>query len=283
MKFCKFSFFIGCFHSFYYFAVIFVVCAITGSLATDYCDPNICKIYTGPRRFEIRPHIACPGVAVDNCPDDAVPISMDMETQAVILKKHNKYRNIIAGGKVRGFEQAAAMYEMTWDRELASLAAKNAMQCLFEHDQCRNTENNSFIGQNIGTVHGDIYQDRRKCIEKIVEQWGSVYENPGFDYSLIKKYKNRLVKHEVLFETNNKQFSINSSLGVGYFAQLISDFTHKVGCAGVNYDTNHYFFVCNYDFSPIVGEPVYREGQVTSWCLRGRNRKFTNLCEKEQR
>lgn len=124
---------------------------------------------------------------------------MDAATQAVILDKHNKHRNTLAGGKivnedtetVVNFATAAAMPEMTWDAELASIAVKNAMQCVFAHDQCRNTKSYLYAGQNIGSAYGGKYRDSKACAKKIIDKWFSEYENPALTQSFLDNYQKR--------------------------------------------------------------------------------------------
>lgn len=63
---------------------------------------------------------------------------------------------------------------------------------------------------------------------------------------------------------------------------MMSDRSNKVGCAGVNYDTNYHFFVCNYGFTIMIGEPVYKKGAVGSGCKSGRSTKYPNLCSTNE-
>lgn len=122
---------------------------------------------------ETRPHIACPGVAQNKCPADAAAIPMDDAMQAFILSKHNAYRNALAAGQVNGFAPASAMPEMTWDADLAFIASKNAMQCVYGHDQCSNTPKYLFVGQNIGKGSGE--SDNQAFISSIIDKWWNEY------------------------------------------------------------------------------------------------------------
>jgi Cysteine-rich secretory protein family len=57
----------------------------------------------------------------------------------LLVDGHNKYRNMIALGKVSGFQSAKRMAKVTWNNELAKLAELNTKQCDMKHDDCRNT------------------------------------------------------------------------------------------------------------------------------------------------
>lgn len=100
---------------------------------------------------------------------------MDSTMQAFILSKHNSYRNALAGGQVNGFATASAMPEMTWDADLAFIAAKNAMQCVYGHDKCRNTATYKYAGQNIG--NGSGYSDNKTFIEAIIDMWWNEFSS----------------------------------------------------------------------------------------------------------
>lgn len=91
--------------------------------------------------------------------------------QAYILDKHNTYRNNLAGGKVNNFATATAMTEMVWDAELAALASKNAMQCVYGHDQCHNTVAVPKSGQNIGQSQGTMVTDSQTFVGSIIDSW----------------------------------------------------------------------------------------------------------------
>lgn len=154
------------------FSVIFVLCAISGNLAEDYCDRNLCRYFTGSI-FVTRPHIGCPGVAVNKCSKDSLAITMDEEMQKFILDKHNSYRNALAGGNIKGFATASAMTEMQWDSELANLASLNAMQCVYAHDECHNTKIARYSGQNMGNSIGT--HDNKVFINQMIDLWWNEY------------------------------------------------------------------------------------------------------------
>lgn len=66
-------------------------------------------------------------------------IKITPELQRQLLDVHNKYRNQQAMGQTAHYKPATRMATLTWDPELAKLAAINVKQCEMKHDICRNT------------------------------------------------------------------------------------------------------------------------------------------------
>lgn len=111
---------------------------------------------------------------------------------------HNKLRNDLATGKVKGFATAVRMGAMTWDEELASMVSLNIKRCEFGHDeefrQCRNTKNYPASGQNIGFRQGPPHGtfNRAAVIEEtdnLINKWFSEYKDA--DMTVIRKYMNK--------------------------------------------------------------------------------------------
>lgn len=74
---------------------------------------------------------------------------MDASLQEFVVSQHNVYRGIIARGELPGYLPAAKIPMMKWSQELADIALFNAKTCTFAHDQCRNTADFHYAGQNI--------------------------------------------------------------------------------------------------------------------------------------
>jgi hypothetical protein len=60
-----------------------------------------------------------------------------MEKQT-LLEEHNRARQMLALGKVKGQPAAMNMREMVWDDELSRIAQRWADQCMPGHDHRRN-------------------------------------------------------------------------------------------------------------------------------------------------
>lgn len=156
--------------------VLIVISSIIAiSLATDYCDPKICTIEPNPTF----PHIGCNANTQlkSTCPSDAEYIELTDEHKKIILEEHNNLRNKIAGGKQKGFKPAKKMATMKWNDELAYLATLNALGCDFEHDQCRNTDDFTYAGQNLAirASTGD-FPETNQAIRDSIRDWYKEYE-----------------------------------------------------------------------------------------------------------
>jgi len=64
------------------------------------------------------------------------------------LEEHNRLRQSLANGKVKGQPGALNMREMVWDEELARISQRWADQCMPGHDQRRNVDRYA-VGQNV--------------------------------------------------------------------------------------------------------------------------------------
>lgn len=66
------------------------------------------------------------------------------EERDALLELHNAFRNKVANGlEVRGNSgpqpAASNMRMMIWSEELGTIAERWGAQCIFDHDQCRDT------------------------------------------------------------------------------------------------------------------------------------------------
>lgn len=74
---------------------------------------------------------------------------MTPKLQQTIVRKHNRMRNRVATGELKGFKRAIRMATMRWSPELAKLAEYNVRRCYFAHDDCHNTNKFRYAGQNL--------------------------------------------------------------------------------------------------------------------------------------
>lgn len=70
-----------------------------------YCNAKLCTDLNG----DVNPHIGCPGNAQNQCPSDAKEIKMTKKLICLIVQKHNRLRNDLAGGAVAPFPSASRM------------------------------------------------------------------------------------------------------------------------------------------------------------------------------
>lgn len=76
----------------------------------------------------------------------------------------------------------------SWDDELAKLAEYNAKTCTYGHDECRNTANYKYAGQNIAIVMTTPkYYETVKAIDYLFGLWFEEYKDCDMTY--INKYR----------------------------------------------------------------------------------------------
>nr|XP_037291893.1 CRISP/Allergen/PR-1-like isoform X1 [Rhipicephalus microplus] len=192
------------------------------------------------------------------------------------LRRHNKLRSKVATGRLRGFKQAANMYELEWDDELAEVAQALADQCgdmVHDKADARFTSNFKVTGQNLASERRSN-EVRKMDGLRFVDTWFKEHRD----------YPPSQVKH---FLPN---FSRRPT---GHFTQMIWADTQYLGCGFTmfrmkgDFDAMPYqkHYVCNYGHSGnIKGRPVYMEGPTCSRCPVGsRCVKRTGLCRARKR
>ncbi|XP_077507823.1 scoloptoxin SSD552-like [Amblyomma americanum] len=179
--------------------------------------------------------------------------------QKLFLNIHNKFRSVVARGRLPGFPPSSNMRKLRWDSGLAEVAEAHAKQCIFRHDSGRLRVTIKFLrtGQNMAAFwESNNSSPGRNEIEKAVRSWFDEYK----DYS----------------PSSVLSFTQNAVGPVGHFTQVIWANTQYMGCGAVLYSKGGQqggttkFFVCNYaDTGNIAGKPVYLPGRMCSHCPRG--------------
>ncbi|KAK8770868.1 hypothetical protein V5799_025887 [Amblyomma americanum] len=177
----------------------------------------------------------------------------------LFLNIHNKFRSLVARGRLPGFPPSSNMRKLRWDSGLAEVADAHAKQCIFRHDSGRLRVTIKFLrtGQNMAAFwNSNNSSPGRNEIEKAVRSWFDEYK----DYS----------------PSSVRSFTQNAVGPVGHFTQVIWADTQYMGCGAVLYSKGGQqggttkFFVCNYaDTGNIAGKPVYLPGRMCSHCPRG--------------
>ncbi|XP_062539759.1 antigen 5 like allergen Cul n 1-like [Armigeres subalbatus] len=225
-----------------------------------YCSPSLCQ--------GAGPHVACnpPNPFGNSCyGKQPQVVAMTAERRAQILDLHNRQRSLLASGRLPGYYPAAKMPTLQWDLELQYLAEANARSCNYGHDKCRNTNWSKYVGQNIGVLRFyGLSISKGESIKYFIDAWFNeyIYAQPYVD-SYPQYY-------------NGPQ--------IGHFTQIISDRTVKIGCGLVTFSTyggdlwTHDYFVCNYSFTNIIGQPAYTKGVSASQCTTGQSLTYPGLC-----
>lgn len=67
---------------------------------------------------------------------------------------------------------------------------------------------------------------------------------------------------------------------IGHFTVMVNDKNDAVGCAMVRFQRNGFkynYFVCNYGYTNMLKEPVYKKGKTASKC-KTVHKKYKGLC-----
>ncbi|XP_055550225.1 antigen 5 like allergen Cul n 1-like isoform X2 [Wyeomyia smithii] len=228
----------------------------------NYCSPQLC-----PNGIT---HVACNGSSLlaSSCGAGSEEIIMDEAKIKLIVRLHNELRSKVATGKQiyapgKTYPQASRMATLQWSPELATVAASNARRCVYGHDQCHNTEEFKYAGQNIAQLsfQGMTMSDS-DLIDGFIYAWFSEYihANPNIIARFPKHYSGPMI---------------------GHFTQMISDRATRIGCAVVSYNSGAWirkYFVCNYSLANIIDQGVYEKGMACSRCRTGCNPKYPGLC-----
>lgn len=188
----------------------------------------------------------------------------------LILNQHNELRNLIASGSHRLYKPAKKMAFMQWEKSLSYVSSFNLKTCEFQHDDCRNTFEFKYSGQNLGIREVQTRaKDRRILMNHFIElikKWaleGDLYCNQTFiDY--FKPHPNH-------------------SFMIGHFTEMVREENAFVGCSGSEYSKrNRWFYsiACNYATNNFYGETVYSSGPSCSACLTGCHKTYTSLCSE---
>ncbi|XP_004536108.1 venom allergen 3 [Ceratitis capitata] len=233
-----------------------------------YCSLSLCELYNGSHVLQV-PHIGCDNDGAFGAACGAKPhlLYMSQRRRQFILDMHNLARARIASGQLEGYRAAAHMPVLKWDDELEYLATLHVKRCQFGHDQCRNTPHYQFSGQNIGYFWiGREFKSHAKRVKSFILNWFREYRDAN--QTFIDRYEPH---------PEGKK--------IGHFTMLVADRAHRVGCAAVHYqdpnqiDDMKFLMTCNYDFTNVLGEPVYQSGPAASKCVYKISEKYPSLCD----
>ncbi|KAM7348616.1 venom allergen-1-like [Cochliomyia hominivorax] len=240
--------------------LIFVILPVVFA-QNNYCSKTLCE--------PGKQHIACNnyGYLQASCGSNPQVISMTSNLRNLIVNKHNMLRNQVAKGFAQ-YKPAKRMATMRWSPELAQLAELNVKQCRLKHDQCRNTNEFKFAGQNLAA---SSWRGMKRAITNVIESqiqmWFNEYKDGSM--SIIKKYSR---------SANGK--------AIGHFTAMIQQKSTHVGCAVLRHLRSDGFteqlMACNYAYTNVLGSPVYKAGTATSKCETGVNPNYRFLCSVEE-
>ncbi|XP_014212871.1 venom allergen 5-like [Copidosoma floridanum] len=182
------------------------------------------------------------------------------QDRRTILDEHNRLRQLVALGQIRGQPSAKMMMEMVWDDELAARAQQWASICAEDHDHSRNVRRFQ-VGQNLARTWttrtpANYYDTEPEWRVKIQDWFNEVqYYRAGF------------------------------SPITAHYTQVVWGDTFLVGCGySYYYDPRNGYtknYVCNYGPSGnILGNEPYSFGwpECNQYGVSYSN-KYSGLCE----
>ncbi|XP_034179966.2 venom allergen 5-like [Osmia lignaria lignaria] len=164
------------------------------------------------------------------------------EERREILEAHNMHRSFVANGfEKRGNPgpqpPASNMQILVWDKELAKVAQRWAIQCQIAADRC---------------PHVDRFRVGQAAVG--MKTTGTVTTKPSDIIDYWYNQVNNMDRNQVPRLTNNQ--------GVNDYIQLVWAKTNRVGCGKVIYQPDEwkiYWMVCNYGpTANVFNEPVYQ-------------------------
>ncbi|XP_076045444.1 venom allergen 5.01-like [Oratosquilla oratoria] len=195
---------------------------------------------------------------------------MSCQDRDLILDTHNRLRQKVSMGEVRGQPAAINMQTMVWDDELANVAQRWADQCMPGHDASRNVARFT-VGQNVAatwTFERDIGDTPDFATQ--IEAWFNEVNQHGFPKSSLEPFR--------------------FSKATGHYTQMAWAETYLVGCGYAYYeDPSRGFtkiYVCNYGpGGNVVGGTMYNVGYPgQQYCVNDGLRPsphYHGLCEQE--
>lgn len=130
------------------------------------------------------------------------------------------------------------------------------------HDQCRNTAQFRFVGQNLGfRANTAGYEGISAFISNVVNAW----------YNEVKDANSS--------DIDNCCGAVSQ---IGHFLQMVQDQAAFIGCAISRYSNGRWkvlLLACNYSYANILTQSVYAIGPLASACgNKGKNNRFTSMC-----
>lgn len=225
----------------------------TAFLSTVVGQVNWCQVQS--QYCNGQQHIAC---STNTFPTSTTCLNvkvlpMNSTLKNLILNRHNEYRQQIASGSNSKFPKAQKMTVMQWDDTLQFLAETHVAHCTFQHDQCRATPNYPYSGQNLYyTATSAQYSSASNAISNGLSSWFDEW------------------KVAPAAIVNQLQWSMSAAF---HFSVMVNDRNNRVGCGLLQYQyysgrtlMNAFMLTCNYQYTNMIGQPMYTTGTPCSQC-----------------
>uniref|UniRef100_A0A336LY23 CSON007728 protein n=1 Tax=Culicoides sonorensis TaxID=179676 RepID=A0A336LY23_CULSO len=217
-------------------------------LETDYCELG--KIKCGRNKhigcknesgFEI--NSACMNIEVHNM----------SEYRELLLKEHNKYRNLIASGEYRDFPSATKMIQMEWDVQLEQVACEHVKYCQVQPAQCLATMLYDMPGHSYYNMFSSSKRNNHVVLKKAIQNWFN--QSSAASSNIVDDYE----------EIGPDYY--------GSFGLMINEAQQHTGCCFITYEENHndyiwknHFLTCVYENLNFLHSQLYTKGETASEC-----------------
>ena len=235
---------------------------------TDYCNKTLCQgdtLHTMCEHPDETPGPACLKIY-------SKPITESDKEE--LLELHNSRRERIASGKETNSKggplpSAANMGVFTWNDEIAKIAQRSALTCIYRHDKCRDLKM-MYLGQNIASCSHSVGDKGPANLTALALIW---YDT------------------EVIHFSPDNIHNIDVTHEIGHFTQWAWAETYKLGCGTTSFWTESptgwkNYLVCNYGPSGNwMGADMYIPGPPCSKCPNGTtcggDPRYPSLCNSD--
>lgn len=140
------------------------------------------------------------------------------------------------------------------------------------HDQCRNTDQFHWAGQNLGIYYTTARTiDTSTVSQYLINEWFNEYRYATQnDVDVISRRATNLPQ-------------------IGHFTEFVQDKSARVGCAISAFEVNSngrdwvaLLLACNYSYTNVIGTPAYRKGVPCSQCTAGCSAVYPGLCNPQE-
>ncbi|KAJ8921932.1 hypothetical protein NQ315_008566 [Exocentrus adspersus] len=163
---------------------------------------------------------------------------VNKKDKEIIVNEHNRLRDLVSQGKVRGQPKGLNLKKMFWDDTLASKAQDIADLCQFKHKKVN--DRRWKVGQNLYKQSSSKFQIGANW-NGAIQAWFDEHKN----YRYSRKF--RLTK------------------GTGHYTQVVWADTSHIGCGYAYYASGSMYdklYVCNYGpAGNIKGRLIYQSGR----------------------
>lgn len=181
-----------------------------------------------------------------------------------LLKLHNKYREDVASGEIRGLAKASHMPELIWHFKLALIAEYHVKRCLQSLDYCMAVSTFATPALNYGMNWLDI-----KSLPKYVPSTNSEKLTVQTEQWMHQVYRLGLniFDEEELNEIKN----------------ILNDNNSYVGCAAaedLDREASRFVLICYYNNQREPSSPLYTAGTFSAdKCVEGVSEDYPHLCK----